>query len=313
MASNYTDNTGIEKPGTGDQSGTWGTTTNTNFDIIDRALNGKVTISLSGTTHTLDTSDGTLSDGMYKVLELGGSPSGTNTITITPNNAQKLYFVYNNSGQSVILTQGTGATTTTLENGKRGIVYADGNNNVELFPANDPSDLDPALVATITSVDAADMVFVVDTDDSNAIKKATITNAALQGPAGPAGADGPTGPTGPTGPSGTPSSTFNAVGSYGFFMYQPKANGPLVGQTAAGSQIRYTNTSATEYQASGLSGTGAGASNQSNLQSYCYAEGQWGSTVSGTWRNMGTGRASSSLANIQHQYRKTLNLWVRTS
>ena len=102
MASNYTDNTGIEKPGTGDQSGTWGTTTNTNFDIIDRALNGKVTISLSGTTHTLDTSDGTLSDGMYKVLELGGSPSGTNTITITPNNAQKLYFVYNNSGQSVI-------------------------------------------------------------------------------------------------------------------------------------------------------------------------------------------------------------------
>ena len=37
MASTYTAQNGIEKPGTGEQSGTWGTTTNLNFDIIDRA------------------------------------------------------------------------------------------------------------------------------------------------------------------------------------------------------------------------------------------------------------------------------------
>ena len=52
MASTYTQNIGIEKPGTGDQSGTWGATTNLNFDIIDRAINGVVTITLAGTTHT---------------------------------------------------------------------------------------------------------------------------------------------------------------------------------------------------------------------------------------------------------------------
>ena len=45
MASTYTVNTGIEKPGTGEQSGTWGTTTNTNFDIVDRAINGVGSIS----------------------------------------------------------------------------------------------------------------------------------------------------------------------------------------------------------------------------------------------------------------------------
>ena len=70
MPSTYTANNGIEKIGTGEQSGTWGDTTNLNFDIIDRVLNGIVTISLSGTTHTLSTTDGTLSDGMYKVLIL---------------------------------------------------------------------------------------------------------------------------------------------------------------------------------------------------------------------------------------------------
>ena len=108
MVSTYTANGGIEKIGSGEQSGTWGTTTNTNFDIIDRLTNGVGAITLSGTTHTLTTSEGTLSDGMFKVLVLGGSPSGTNTITISPNDQDKLYFVQNSSGQSATFTQGSG-------------------------------------------------------------------------------------------------------------------------------------------------------------------------------------------------------------
>ena len=73
MPSAYTSNTGIEKPATGEQSGTWGDTTNTNFDIIDTALNGVVTLSLSGTSSTLTTSDGTVTDGMNKVIVCSGS------------------------------------------------------------------------------------------------------------------------------------------------------------------------------------------------------------------------------------------------
>jgi hypothetical protein len=125
MASTYTLNTGIEKPGTGEQSGTWGNTTNTNFDIIDRALSGVGAITLTGTSHTLTTTDGSLTDGMYKVLVLGGSPSGTNTITIGDNTQDKVYFVVNNSGQEVIFTQGTGANAT-IANGAADIIYADG-------------------------------------------------------------------------------------------------------------------------------------------------------------------------------------------
>jgi hypothetical protein len=58
MPSSYTQ-TGIELIATGEQSGTWGTTTNTNLQIVDRLTNGVGAISLSGTTHTLTTSDGT--------------------------------------------------------------------------------------------------------------------------------------------------------------------------------------------------------------------------------------------------------------
>jgi len=125
MVSTYTANGGIEKIGSGEQSGTWGTTTNTNFDIIDKLTNGVIDITLSGTTHTLTTTDGTVSEGMSKVLVLGGSPSGTNTITISPNDADKLYFVKNGSGQSVIFTQGSGANVT-IANGDGAIIFADG-------------------------------------------------------------------------------------------------------------------------------------------------------------------------------------------
>ncbi len=84
MASTYTSNQGLEKPATGDRSGTWGTMTNTNMDILDRAISGVGALSLTGTTTTLTTSEGSASDGNYKVLVLGGSPSGTNTITLSP-------------------------------------------------------------------------------------------------------------------------------------------------------------------------------------------------------------------------------------
>tara|TARA_R100000995_G_scaffold63222_1_gene32594 strand:- start:5653 stop:7047 length:1395 start_codon:yes stop_codon:yes gene_type:complete len=125
MASTYTTNTGIEKPGSGEQSGTWGTTTNNNFDIIDRAINGVGSITLSGTTTTLTTSDGALSDGGYKVLILGGSPSGTNTITITPNDQSKVYLVFNNTNQIATFTQGNGANAN-VPAGKSVWIFADG-------------------------------------------------------------------------------------------------------------------------------------------------------------------------------------------
>jgi hypothetical protein len=125
MPSTFTTNLGIQKPGTGEQSGTWGDTVNTNSDIIDIAINGVLSLSLSGTSSTLTTSDGVVSNGQYKVLSLTGTPSGTHTITISPNDAQKVYFVLNGTAQSVILTQGSGGNVT-IAAGDSGIIYSNG-------------------------------------------------------------------------------------------------------------------------------------------------------------------------------------------
>ena len=121
----YTTNGGIKKIATGDESGTWGTSTNTNFDIIDRLAVGVGDITLSGTSHTLTTSDGSASDGQFHVLNLGGSPSGTNTITIAPNDVKRMYVVRNASGQTATFSQGSGANVSVL-NGKTAMIYCDG-------------------------------------------------------------------------------------------------------------------------------------------------------------------------------------------
>lgn len=125
MPSSYTANGGIELPANGEQSATWGDTVNDNMNILDRITNGIGVISLSGTTHTLTTSNGALSDGQYKVLVLAGSPTGTNTITVTPNDGQHVYFVKNASGQTATFSQGTGSNVS-VANGKTAIIYCDG-------------------------------------------------------------------------------------------------------------------------------------------------------------------------------------------
>ena len=63
MPSTYTLNNGIELIATGEQSGTWGDTTNTNLELLDTALDGQVTVTLasagtSGSPNTLPISDG---------------------------------------------------------------------------------------------------------------------------------------------------------------------------------------------------------------------------------------------------------------
>jgi len=125
MPTTFTQNNGLSKPGNGEGSGTWGNTANTVFDIVDRAISGVGALTLSGTTTTLATSDGILSDGNYKVLVLGGSPSGTNTISLTPTDAQKVYMVFNNTAQSVVFKQGSGGTAT-ITAGSSAMVYSDG-------------------------------------------------------------------------------------------------------------------------------------------------------------------------------------------
>ena len=125
MPSTFTNNGGIELPADGEKDGVWGDVVNLNMQIIDRLTNGVGAVSLTGTTHTLTTTNGTLSDGQHSLIVFGGSPSGTNTVTLAPNDAEKVYFIRNATAQSVVMTQGSGGDVT-IPAGAGAIVYANG-------------------------------------------------------------------------------------------------------------------------------------------------------------------------------------------
>jgi len=137
MASTYTVNIGIEKPGTGDQSGTWGVTTNTNFDIIDQATNGVATVTLaaagtSGSPNTLLINNGALSDGRNRFIEFndGADLGATAYVQLDPNDAEKIVHIRNSlsASRSLILFQGTYNASNDFEvpNGADVLVKFDG-------------------------------------------------------------------------------------------------------------------------------------------------------------------------------------------
>lgn len=177
MPSTYTNNLGIEKPATGEQSGTWGDTVNDNSDIIDRAVNGVGTITLSSTTYTLSTLSGDpTSEGIYKVLKFAGTPGGACTVTISPNTAQKLYFVENGCGEDVIMRQGNGSTVT-IPDGQTAIVYANGvGSSSSVFDINSLSDL--GVTASTSELNILDGA-TVSTAELNILTGTTVTTNQL--------------------------------------------------------------------------------------------------------------------------------------
>jgi cytoskeletal protein CcmA (bactofilin family) len=116
MPSTYTLNNGIELIATGEQSGTWGDTTNVNLALIDTALDGQVTITLasagsSGSPNNLPISDGAASNGRNRLIIFtdGGDLGATAFVQLTPNDAEKIVYVRNNltGGRAITLFQGT--------------------------------------------------------------------------------------------------------------------------------------------------------------------------------------------------------------
>jgi len=122
----YTASNAIKKITTGDESGSLGSSTNNNFDIIDRASNGFVSIALSSTSYTLALSTtAVLSNGHYKAVRFTGTPGGTCTVTLEQNDKARMYMILNSTNQSLSITQGSGANVTILAD-KSAIILADG-------------------------------------------------------------------------------------------------------------------------------------------------------------------------------------------
>jgi hypothetical protein len=84
MASTYSTNLKIELIGTGEQAGTWGTTTNSNLGTaLEQAIVGKADVTMSSTTITLTlTNSNAAQDARAIYLNLTGSPGGAAVLEV---------------------------------------------------------------------------------------------------------------------------------------------------------------------------------------------------------------------------------------
>jgi len=127
MASTYTTSLKIQQIGNGEQAGTWGSTTNTNWTLTEQAITGIQSIVMSNADYTLSNLNGTLDEARNAVLVVTGTNSATRKI-VTPL-VNKTYIVYNNTtgGQNITIG-GSSGSIVTIPNGLSVLVYCDGIN-----------------------------------------------------------------------------------------------------------------------------------------------------------------------------------------
>ena len=128
MASTFDNNLRLEEMNTGEQSGTWGTKTNTNLELIGEALGfGTEAITTNADTHTTTVADASTDPGRAMFIKYTGTLDSACTITIAPNTLSRVHIIENGTSgsQNIIISQGSGANVT-IAPGTAKVVYLDG-------------------------------------------------------------------------------------------------------------------------------------------------------------------------------------------
>ena len=147
----YVNNLRLKEITTGDEDGTWGTSTNTNLELITDGFSyGTKQMSADANeTFTMPDATADATRGFYLKITSAGSLTATREVTLGPNTVSKVWLIENATTGSQIITikQGSGATVN-VANGSKAMVVTDGvGAGAAVFDAN------PTVSAgTVTSV-----------------------------------------------------------------------------------------------------------------------------------------------------------------
>ena len=168
MASTFSD-LGIELMATGENAGTWGTKTNTNLQIVEKAIAGYVEKSIAGgaNTTTLTITDGDTTESTsvarHAVIKLTGTITGNQVVTV-PDSIEKVFIVVNGTTGSFTVqfktASGSGVTFGASDKSTK-LVFSDGT-NINDANFSGATDLDGG---SLTLDADADTSITADTDD----------------------------------------------------------------------------------------------------------------------------------------------------
>ena len=149
MASTYSTSLGLELIGQGEQSGTWGITTNNNFGtLVEQAITGVQAITMGDATYTMTTYQGASDESRNAVLVLGGTVTSPQDL-IAPA-VEKMYLIRNTTGNTITIKT-SGGVGAALSNGTYAQVYCDGTNFYNATPSLNSVTGNLAVTGSITA------------------------------------------------------------------------------------------------------------------------------------------------------------------
>lgn len=149
MASTYSTTLRLELIGQGEQSGTWGITTNNNLgSLIEQAITGVQTITMGDATYTLTSYDGAIDESRNAVLVLGGTVTSPQNL-IAPG-VEKVYLVKNTTGNTITIKT-SGGNGAAIRNNSYAQVYCDGTDFYNATSSGNSVDGDLAVSGSITA------------------------------------------------------------------------------------------------------------------------------------------------------------------
>jgi len=174
----YDNDLRLKEIATGDESGGWGTSTNTNLSLIADAF-GYGSEAVSGTSHATTIADFTADAGRALYLKYTGTLSSACTITLGPNTVSKVWIIENatSGSQNIIIKQGSGATVTIAADAVK-VVYSDGGGSgaavYDAFSDLNLGGTPTATNLTVTSGITADSVIAPTLTGSTSVKTPLI-------------------------------------------------------------------------------------------------------------------------------------------
>ena len=131
MASSTSSDLKLELITTGEKSGTWGTITNTNLQILEQAASGYIAIDVAASDVALALSNGAVSNGKNLYFKLTGTLAANRTVTM-PDSAERVFIVEDSTARTsnnyTLTFKTVSGTGITLPPGSKSLVYSDGTN-----------------------------------------------------------------------------------------------------------------------------------------------------------------------------------------
>ena len=125
----YVNNLRLKEIATGDESGTWGTSTNTNLELVTDGFSYGTKQMAADANETFTMPDATTdaTRGFYLKITSAASLTATREVTLGPNTVSKVWMIENATTGSQIITikQGSGATVN-VASGSKVMVVTDG-------------------------------------------------------------------------------------------------------------------------------------------------------------------------------------------